>query len=169
MDPASIIGLAWTAVQIVQMGIKATTKVLEIRRMTSTDDLGSLIGPVETLLKAAESFDDQSNQDPGDDLTALARELQSLVKNIMTTIRELKVELQKSSGPTGKKQSVLLFRFWSATRRWQRIKTLQEKIKAYQTSLETGLLLRVWCVLTAAWSTLFSNYREIDKNLLICI
>ncbi|KAJ9614416.1 hypothetical protein H2200_002552 [Cladophialophora chaetospira] len=143
MDPASIIGLAWTAVQIVQMGLKATSKILEIRRMSSTDDLGSLIGPVDTLLTAAASFDDQSAADTSDELTALGRELQALVRDIMATIRDLKIELQKSTGATRRRQALMLSRFWSAATRWQRIKALQEKIKEYQRALETGLLLRI--------------------------
>ena len=142
MDPAAIIGLAWTAVQMVQVGLKATSTLIEVQREASTAELEDLIRPAESVVNALETLDGAKSDAASDELNTLGNELQTLTRKIISIISELKIELQKAAGRPRRKWWMAPLQLCNITIRWPRIKALREKIMEYQQALQTGLLVR---------------------------
>lgn len=149
MDPVTGIGLGASVVQFLKFGIDTVTKIREVCEQGSIgkyEDLNYTTDHLEKTTRSLQQSLQQSQQSYNTRSSALAREEQELIdvaRKCEKCARELQHEFRKLQSQPRSSVLDAMKRVAQATWRKGKIEEIDKQLKAFQSTLETSLLLRL--------------------------
>jgi len=144
MEALAVLGLACNVMQI----LSAANETYSLsKRLLETGDAYPSLGENATTLKALSKSLQESLATISQPHTEAEHQLLRLAKSCHTSAQELSCELDKLAGSAirGKLRESIKTAVKLRLRKG-RLERLEKDLRAYQTTLESGLLLRIWFV-----------------------